>query len=158
MVASFGEDAPHIFALLGSPMPSRAAASVVWKAWRQKGAAWVYETLRLLLASPRDFLDARFGNAKVKAMMGAWGLHLDFAPDVAGGALFPYLESMANQCFGMVIGQGGADTIVKAMTGALKAKGGEILLGSPVERIETEGGAASAVRLADGRTIGPCSF
>lgn len=153
MVASFGEDAPHIFALLGSPMPSRAAAGVVWKAWRQKGAGWVYDTLRLLLASPRDFLDARFGNDKVKAMMGAWGLHLDFAPDIAGGALFPYLESMANQCFGMVIGQGGADTIVRAMTGALKAKGGELLLGSPVERIETKGGAASAVVLADGRTI-----
>ena len=29
-----------------------------------------------------------------------------FAPDIAGGALFPYLESMANQVFGMVIGQG----------------------------------------------------
>ena len=38
--------------------------------------------------------------------MAAWGLHLDFAPDVAGGALFPYLESMANQAFGMVIGAG----------------------------------------------------
>ena len=62
-------------------------------------------------------------------MMAAWGLHLDFAPDVAGGALFPYLESMANQSFGMVIGQGGADTIIKAMVGALKAKGGELLLG-----------------------------
>ena len=56
-------------------------------------------------------------------MMAAWGLHLDFAPDVAGGALFPYLECMVNQAFGMVIGKGGADTIVKAMVGALKARG-----------------------------------
>ena len=46
-------------------------------------------------------------------MLAAWGMHLDFAPDVAGGALFPYLESMANQAFGMVIGQGGADTIIR---------------------------------------------
>ncbi len=30
-------------------------------------------------------------------MMASWGLHLDFSPDVAGGALFPYLESMVNQ-------------------------------------------------------------
>ena len=29
--------------------------------------------------------------------MAAWGMHLDFPPDIAGGALFPYLESMANQ-------------------------------------------------------------
>ena len=61
-------------------------------------------------------------------MMAAWGLHLDFAPDVAGGALFPYLEWMANQNFGMVIGKGGADTIVSAMAGMLKAKGGELIL------------------------------
>jgi hypothetical protein len=32
----------------------------------------------------------------LKLMMAVWGMHLDFAPDVAGGALFPYLESMAN--------------------------------------------------------------
>ena len=60
LVARFGLDAPHIFALLGSPMPSIAAAKVVWKAWRQRGTGWLFETLRLFLASPRDFLDARF--------------------------------------------------------------------------------------------------
>ncbi len=153
MLAEFGADAPHIFGLLGAPMPSAAAAKVVWKAWRARGTAWLYDTLRLLLASPRDFLDARFEDPAVKTMMAAWGLHLDFSPDVAGGALFPYLESMANQAFGMVIGQGGADTIVKAMVGALKANGGEVLLGTPVERIETAGGRATGVRLADGRVL-----
>ncbi|MBL0372822.1 NAD(P)/FAD-dependent oxidoreductase [Rhizobium sp. KVB221] len=153
MVSEFGADAPHIFGLLASPMPSFAAAKVAWKAWRSRGTAWLYETVKLLLASPRDFLDARFENPKVKAMMGAWGLHLDFAPDVAGGALFPYLESMANQSFGMVIGQGGADTIIRSMTALLKNKGGDLLLGTPVEQIETAGGVASGVRLADGRVI-----
>ncbi|MFB9949656.1 phytoene desaturase family protein [Rhizobium puerariae] len=154
LLAEFGSDAPHVFGLLGSPMPSMAAARVVWKAWREKGSGWLYDTARMLLASPRDFLDARFRSDKVKALMSAWGLHLDFAPDVAGGALFPYLESMANQAFGMMIGHGGADTIVKAMTGLLKARGGEVLLGTPVERVEVSDGAAAGVRLADGRVIG----
>ncbi len=154
MVAEFGAGAPHIFGLLGSPMPSMAAAGVALKALRAKGAGWVYDTLRLLLASPRDFLDARFTHDKVKAMMGAWGMHLDFAPDIAGGALFPYLESMANQCFGMVIGQGGADTIVKAMVGVLKARKGQLLLGTPVAQIQRTGPTATGVILADGRTIG----
>jgi phytoene dehydrogenase-like protein len=153
LVARFGEDAPHIFALLGSPMPSFDAAKAVWKAWRARGTGWLFETLRLLLASPRDFLDARFLHPKVKTMMAAWGLHLDFAPDIAGGALFPYLESMANQAFGMVIGQGGADTIIKAMTGALKARGGELILGAPVARIEVANGRATAAVLVDGRRL-----
>lgn len=153
LAARFALDAPHIFALLGAPMPSVQAVRTVWKAWRERGTAWLFETLRLLLASPRDFLDARFSHPKVKTMMAAWGLHLDFAPDVAGGALFPYLESMGNQSFGMVIGKGGADTIVKAMAGALKARGGELILGAPVARVETDAGRATAVTLADGRRL-----
>lgn len=151
MLSEFGRDAPHIFGLLGAAMPSRAAAKVVWKAWRERGAGWVYDTARMLFASPRDFLDARFESTKLKVMMAAWGLHLDFAPDIAGGALFPYLESMANQAFGMVIGKGGADTIVNAMVGVLKAKGGELMLGTPVDKIVTSGGKAKGVVLADGR-------
>src|SRR5204863_1532117 len=130
---------------------SFAAAKVAWKAWRSRGTRWMYDTLKLLLSSPRDFLDARFEHAKVKTMMSAWGLHLDFAPDVAGGALFPYLESMANQAFGMVIGKGGADTIVKAMAAVLKSKGGELMLGTRVDKIVTSGGKATGVVLADGR-------
>ena len=55
LLARFGVDAPHIFALLGSPMPSISAAKVVWKAWRQRGTAWLLETLRLFLASPGIF-------------------------------------------------------------------------------------------------------
>jgi phytoene dehydrogenase-like protein len=153
MLAEFGADAPYIFGLLGSPMPSVAAAKVAWKAWRGRGTRWLYDTLKLLISSPRDFLDARFEDPKVKTMMAAWGLHLDFAPDVAGGALFPYLESMANQAFGMVIGQGGADTIIRSMSSLLKSKGGEIILGTAVDRIETSGGKATGVRLADGRIL-----
>jgi phytoene dehydrogenase-like protein len=153
MLARFSGDAPHLFALLGSRMPSRDAAKVVWKAWRENGTAWLFDTLKLLLATPRDFLDAHFEHPKVKAMMAAWGLHLDFAPDVAGGALFPYLECMVNQSFGMVIGQGGADTIVKAMVGALKAKGGELHLGDPVARVEVQSGAATGVTLRSGKRL-----
>ncbi len=150
LLARFGGDAPHIFALLGSPMPSIAAARVVWKAWRAMGTNRLVDTVKLLLASPRDFLDARFEHPKVKTMMAAWGLHLDFSPDVAGGALFPYLESMANQSLGMVIGQGGADTIIKAMVGALKAEGGELILGDGASRIDLANGAASGVTLQSG--------
>ena len=153
MFTEFGGDAPHIFGILGSPMPSFAAFKVLWKAWRQKGTGWLYDTARLLLASPRDFLDSRFENEKVKTMMAAWGLHLDFSPDTAGGALFPYLESMANQAFGMVIGKGGAATIIDAMAGLLKEKGGQIMTGRAVEEITLSGGKASGVRLQDGTVL-----
>ncbi len=50
---------------------------------------------------------------------------------------FPYLESMANQAFGMVIGAGGADTIINAMVTVLKARGGRTSAG----RARGKGGA-----------------
>ena len=128
MLTRFDEEAPHIFGLLGSPMPSLATARTLWSAWRAKGLSYLFDLGRLLLATPRDFLDAHFESPKVKAMMAAWGMHLDFPPEAAGGALFPYLESMANQAFGMVIGAGGADVVIRAMAGLIKAKGGVVRL------------------------------
>ena len=153
MLEDFQRKAPHLFGVLGNPMPSWGLAKSVWRSWRDLGKDGVAELMQLLLATPRDFLDRHFESDSLKAMMAAWGLHVDFTPDTAGGALFPYLESMANQAFGMVIGKGGADTIIKAMTGLLHELGGELLLDAPVCKIEQEKGRASAVVLADGRRL-----
>ena len=153
LMSKFGEDAPHIFGLLGNAMPSWAAFKVVWNAWRQKGTAWTLDMLRFLLSSTRTWADANFENPKVKATLAAWGMHLDFPPDVAGGALFPYLETMANQAFGMVIGKGGAGTMIKAMTGLLAELGGELHLGSPVKEVTQSAGSADGVLLSSGEKI-----
>jgi len=153
MVAAFDGDAPHIFALLASPMPSMAALRASFGAWRAGGSALLARLARLVLASPRNWLDENFSSEKLKVMMAAWGMHLDFAPDVAGGALFPYLESMANQKFGMVIGRNGADTIITSMVRALEAAGGEVRLGAEAARIVTDSGGATAVELQGGERI-----
>jgi phytoene dehydrogenase-like protein len=153
MVAGFARDAPHIFALLGSPMPSVGAARALFAAWRAGGSAYLARLARLVVSSPRNWLDENLLSEKLKVMMAAWGMHLDFAPDVAGGALFPYLESMANQSFGMTIGKNGAETIIAAMTGALKAAGGELRLGAEARRIVTDSDGAKAVELPDGERI-----
>ena len=153
MLDEFAADAAHIFGLLGNPMPSFAAAKVVWRLWRQRGTAGLLNIVRLLVSSPRDWLDRNFANDKVKATLAAWGMHLDFPPDVAGGALFPYLESMASQAFGMVIGQGGADTMIRALTNYLTELGGKLHLNAPVREIDMTGGAASGIILADGSRV-----
>lgn len=153
MSDEFGRDAPHIFALLGSPMPSRDLLSIGWNAWRARGLPWIIDTLRLLVSSPRAFLDVNFESPEIKATLAAWGLHLDFAPDIAGGALFPYLEAMADQAFGMALGKGGADVMVKALTSYLKELGGKIHLASEVTRIDKSAGRASGVTLKDGSKI-----
>jgi phytoene dehydrogenase-like protein len=151
MSEAFATDAPHIFSLLGSPMPSRELISIGWKAWRARGLPRIIDTLRLLVSSPRAFLDSHFESDKIKAALAAWGMHLDFAPDIAGGALFPYLEAMADQSFGMALGKGGADVMINSMTGYLKELGGELHLDAEVTRIDKVNGRASGVTIKDGR-------
>jgi phytoene dehydrogenase-like protein len=153
MFEAFGADAPHIFSLLGSPMTARALAPALFKIWRAKGVGWLMETARLILSSPREFLERNFVSPEIRAAMAAWGMHLDFPPDVAGGALFPYLESMANQAFGMVIGTGGADTMINAMVARLNALGGSVRLNADVAEIVRSKGRAIGIRLADGERV-----
>ncbi len=151
--AEFPGRAETLFALLGSPAKKRAFASILFKEWRRTGTDGVLDLGRFLLASPRDWLNETFVSPKVRALLAAWGMHLDFAPDIAGGALFPYLEGMANQAFGMVLGKGGAETIVKAMTSLLESRGGSLACNADVKRVIVENGRARGIELADGRKI-----
>ena len=153
MVQAFPTEAPHLFGLLGTPMRFRAVAYFVFKTLRAKGWAKTIDFARFLLESPRRFLTRNFESSKVQAMLAAWGMHLDFAPDIAGGALFPYLEGMAGQAFGMALGKGGSDTIIKAMVAAIIVRGGVVECNAPVTRILHDGGRATGVELADGRQV-----
>jgi phytoene dehydrogenase-like protein len=153
MGAGFGADAPHIFGLLGSPMTGRSLAGFGWRLWRAKGISGALDLARFLLMSPRSFLSQTFESEQVRALLGAWGLHLDFAPDIAGGALFPYLEGIAGQAFGMVLGRGGADTVTRSLVAAIRARGGVVECGAEVTAIDRDGTRATAIRLADGRRI-----
>ena len=154
LAEAFPDEAPHLFGLLGSPMSARALASYGWKTLRAKGRGGTLDFARFLMSSPRAWLTDTFQSDKVRAMLGIWGMHLDFAPDVAGGAMFPYLEGMANQSFGMVLGQGGADTVVRSLVAAIEARGGAVHCGCDVMRIEVAGGRATGIVLSDGRLVG----
>ena len=152
LVRGFMGEAEHLFRLLGSPMSGRALAGNGWNLWRKKGFLGALDMGKLLLSSPRAWLDDTFTSPHVKATLAAWGMHLDFAPDIAGGAVFPYLESMSNQSFGMVLGKGGANTMIRALEGMLTKAGGKIFTGAEVTEITTSGGRATGVKLANGET------
>lgn len=151
--ADFPERAEAILSVLGSPMNLRALASLSYKTWRSNGAGGAIDLARFLTMSPRDWLDQTFESDHVKATLAAWGMHLDFAPDVAAGAVFPYLEAMAGQAFGMLLGQGGAQTVTDAMISMIEARGGTLTCGAEVTRINHAQGRAIGVTLADGTTI-----
>jgi phytoene dehydrogenase-like protein len=153
LVAEFPDRAATIFSVLGSPMRKRAIARNAFASWRNSGLSGSLDLMRLFLSSPRAWLDETFESAEVKAMLAAWGMHLDFAPDVAGGAIFPYLEGMANQSFGMVLGHGGASTVIDALVAMVRANGGEVHCSREVRRVETGANGATGIVLADGEKV-----
>lgn len=153
LTADFPNKAEAIFGVLGSAMNIRAVSSLGWKLWRKSGGGGTLDLARFLMMSPRAWLDQTFESDHVKATLAAWGMHLDFAPDIAGGAVFPYLEAMAGQAYGMVLGQGGADTMTHAMIRMIEARGGAVHCNRKVTGIKQAAGRAFGIILEDGTLI-----
>lgn len=149
----FQRISPHLFPLLGVEMPSMAAAWKLIRGMRSLGIHWPWELIRMVLQSTREFTEERFESEELRALVATWGMHLDFAPDVSGGALFPYLETFADAANGMVLGKGGADTLTRSLEALFESLGGEIRTSAPVEMIELADGSASGVVLASGEKV-----
>lgn len=153
LTAQLQQQMPYLFGILGADMPSAAAAKTLWKAHRAFGTDGVYDLIKLALSSTRAFTDEHFASPKTKALVASWGMHLDFAPDISGGALFSFLESFAGQLFGMVIGKGGAHSMIEALVALIEERGGQVRCGARVEEILVSHGRATGVRLEGGDTV-----
>ena len=145
--------APHLFPLLGALLPSAAAVRTLMTGTRSLGKEWPFELTRLILQSTREFVEENFESREVQALCAVWGMHLDFPPDIAGGALFPFLETFANNANGMVLGKGGARTIIDAQVSLLESLGGEVRLDTPVVQIVVDAGRAIGVEVAGGEQL-----
>ncbi len=153
LVEEFERVAPSLFPLLGQPMPSWGLARQLWAGTRRLGRRWPLDLLRLLLQSPREWAEERFESRQVHSLCAAWGMHLDFPPEMAGGALFPFLECMVGQTQGMSLGRGGAGAMIDAMVSLLENLGGEVELESPVCEVIVQGGRARGVVLESGERV-----
>ena len=148
--AFFGAVAPTLFGVLGAPMPSAGAAKVAWDQRKALRHHW-RDLTRLALQSPRELVEEHFESPEVQTLVATWGMHLDFPPDISGGAVFALLEAFAAAGHGMALGRGGAGTLIDALVAVIEANGGSVLTGAEVERIEVVGGRATGVRTVDGR-------
>ena len=153
LTSQLGEWAPYLVGILGADMPSWAMARTVFRAWRKLGTDGVFEMAKLALQSTRSFTAENFANPKTRALMASWGMHLDFAPDISGGALFSFLETIGGQQFGMVIGKGGAAGLIDALVAVIEDNGGEVRCGATVSEIVVTSGKATGVVAADGTRI-----
>jgi phytoene dehydrogenase-like protein len=80
-------------------------------------------------------------------------MHLDFGPDVPGGAMFPFIEVFSGAAAGMPIVEGGGSRMIEALAGVLADYGGEVRTGAHVHRILTDGALATGVELGSGQRL-----
>ena len=139
--------------LASMPFPSRSTLSVARTVLRGRRNTSLSELAQLVTSSTRALGERYFATAEARSLAAAWGMHLDFAPDVAAGAVFPLLELFLDMRFGMNVVQGGASRLPEALVALLQARGGTVLTGQAVESIDIVGGRPRGVRLTDGSEV-----
>jgi phytoene dehydrogenase-like protein len=154
LAAAYDRFAPSLFELYGTQLASLGALRPLLSTVRAHGARGTAELARLLLGTTRDLGDRYFHSDEMKALIAAWGMHIDFGPDIAFGALFPFLETFTDMDNGMAVVKGGAANLPRALAAVAEAAGAEIRTNAAVTKILGEDGAAGGVGLADGEQIG----
>ena len=139
--------------LYTTPLPSWQMIYKLWRGVRTIGLANMLTVIRLLLHSTRKLANAYFTTPEMQAVIATWGMHLDFGPDVSGGAQFPLLETFSDMEAGMSVAKGGASAMPRALAGLLKEYGGEVRCNAEVVRIQHQGKRVTGVRLHNGQVI-----
>ncbi|HZC84148.1 MAG TPA: NAD(P)/FAD-dependent oxidoreductase [Rubrobacter sp.] len=139
--------------IYGMPLPSAEAVWDLVKATRSQGLNELADLAQIILSSTRELGDAYFSTPEMKALVATWGMHMDFGPDISGGAMFPFMETFADMEAGMSVVEGGASRMPEALAGLTRENGGEVRTESEVTRILTEDGRATGVELASGERI-----
>jgi phytoene dehydrogenase-like protein len=143
----------HLMPVYGQPLPSVAAGRTAVRALRRLGPRRVLELVQLMACSTRELGDRWFRTDEAKALIACWGMHLDFGPDVAFGAMFPFIETFADMENGISIAEGGIGALPRALAALVVEAGGHVRTGQPVIEVLTDGRDARGVMLADGSTI-----
>jgi phytoene dehydrogenase-like protein len=108
---------------------------------------------RLLIDSGRRFVDRRFQSLDVKALFTPWAFHLDYGPDVRGGAIFSFIPAMSAHLRGIRIVQGGASRLATAFRTLIERHGGAVRTGALVTTVEIAQNRAVGVKLQNGEMI-----
>jgi phytoene dehydrogenase-like protein len=144
---------PTLFALYGSRLDPRSLSGLAMQQLPALGVDGARELARLLLSSTRELVETYLHSREAHALLACWGMHLDFGPDVSGGAMFPFLEAFTDMRTGISLAVGGAARLIDALTSLAAEHGAELRTDAEVVRVAVEAGRATGVELASGERI-----
>ncbi|MDR0359621.1 MAG: NAD(P)/FAD-dependent oxidoreductase [bacterium] len=146
-------DADLTLGILGTELWSRRGLALARRAWRRKGSAGTLAFGGDLLQTARTWLTQRFRSPGIHALLAPWVLHAGVGPDDATSGYLLRVIAAALEMGGMPVPQGGGARLVDALAGLITDHGGDLEVGTDVERVVVEGGRATGVRLASGAKV-----
>jgi phytoene dehydrogenase-like protein len=152
LISIFGRLAPHVLAFTSTPLPSAEAARQALRMLMQARSA-VLDLRNVIFASPRQLVDRYLCSDEAKGVLLPWAFHLDFGPDVRGGAAFAFLAALSGHTKGLLIAKGGAEAIVSALRARIEHYGGTIQTSTEVTQVLVERGHAIGVKTAAGDAL-----
>lgn len=103
--------------------------------------------------SARAFVNENFEHPEVRNVILGWALAPQITPDQEAVGQTFYIMIPGIHVYGQAIPKGGSQMLAEALASYVRAHGGEVLAGTPAERILADQGTARGVRLADGREL-----
>ena len=93
------------------------------------------------------------GDDRAAAWLAGSTAHSDLDPTSPGGGAFAIVLKLLGHAVGWPFPRGGAQALAESLAGRVRANGGQIRHGTPVEEILIERGGAAGVRLRDGELV-----
>jgi phytoene dehydrogenase-like protein len=140
---------PHIADALATPMPPVRPALRIASTLRGDLARFA----RFLSLPVRRMGEEEFRGEGGRRLLAGHAAHADLAPEFTPSGAFGWVLACLGQAHGFPTPLGGAGELTAALVRRLRARGGGLRCGAPVEHIEVRGGAATAVRVAGGGRV-----
>jgi phytoene dehydrogenase-like protein len=146
--AQWCELSDELLAGLTTPFPPVRPGLALFRRLRTAG---LLRLARRFLLPARMLGEEMFDGEGGRALLAGLALHTDVSPAESGSAAYGWLLAMLGQQYGFPVPVGGASRLTGALVDRLRARGGEIILSTPVDRVIVGAGRALGVRAADGR-------
>ena len=147
-------NADLLFGLLGGPAWGTGPARLVAReTWRRGGPRALLTEVGGMLGSLRGWLETEFTDELTRAVLAPWCLHAGLGPEAAFSGEMTRVIAFALEAAGAPVAKGGASRVAEGLGAIVEAHGGCIRTGADAVRIETAGGRATGVALADGRFV-----
>ncbi|MFD1091954.1 phytoene desaturase family protein [Providencia vermicola] len=154
LLSYFQKTVGHFAPLMQMELPSFKAAKQLFSMVRHLGMGESLNLAQLILKSTRQFSEDYFTHPKTRALFIPWAFHLDYGPDVTGGATFSFLESLSDHLNGLSISRGGVGNLMHSIARIIENHGGKVLRQKEVTEIIIENGKAIGVKTTSGQTFG----